>query len=67
MLRLNDNCVSSIEFSAAINQLTKNLACEWAIDNIRSNCVVPWATRTPLVEHVIFLLPNFLIWLIEST
>nr|KYP40455.1 Tropinone reductase isogeny [Cajanus cajan] len=40
-------------FSAAINQLTKNLACEWAKDNIRSNCVVPWATRTPLVQHVI--------------
>lgn len=37
---------------AAINQLTKNLACEWAIDNIRSNCVAPWATRTPLVEHL---------------
>ncbi|XP_014496120.1 tropinone reductase homolog At5g06060 [Vigna radiata var. radiata] len=38
---------------AAINQLTKNLACEWAKDNIRSNCVVPWATRTPLVEHLL--------------
>ncbi|RYR65461.1 hypothetical protein Ahy_A03g011400 [Arachis hypogaea] len=37
---------------AAINQLTKNLACEWAKDNIRSNCVVPWATRTPLVEYL---------------
>ncbi|CAL5203146.1 unnamed protein product [Lathyrus oleraceus] len=37
---------------AAINQFTKNLACEWAKDNIRSNCVVPWATRTPLVEHL---------------
>ncbi|XP_019418078.1 PREDICTED: tropinone reductase homolog At5g06060-like isoform X1 [Lupinus angustifolius] len=37
---------------AAINQLTKNLACEWAKNNIRSNCVVPWATRTPLVEHL---------------
>ncbi|XP_014625927.3 tropinone reductase homolog At5g06060 [Glycine max] len=37
---------------AAINQLSKNLACEWANDNIRSNCVVPWATRTPLVEHL---------------
>ncbi|XP_028214129.1 tropinone reductase homolog At5g06060-like isoform X2 [Glycine soja] len=36
----------------AINQLSKNLACEWANDNIRSNCVVPWATRTPLVEHL---------------
>ncbi|KAL9332552.1 hypothetical protein ACSQ67_002162 [Phaseolus vulgaris] len=38
---------------AAINQLTKNLACEWAKDNIRSNCVVPWATRTSLVEHLL--------------
>ncbi|WVZ04607.1 hypothetical protein V8G54_017953 [Vigna mungo] len=38
---------------AAINQLTKNLACEWAKDNIRSNCVVPWVTRTPLVEHLL--------------
>ncbi|KAL9332553.1 hypothetical protein ACSQ67_002163 [Phaseolus vulgaris] len=41
---------------AAINQLTKNLACEWAKDNIRSNCVVPWTTRTPLVEHNIYLI-----------
>ncbi|XP_028792716.1 tropinone reductase homolog At5g06060 [Neltuma alba] len=38
---------------AAINQLTKNLACEWAKDNIRSNCVSPWCTKTPLVAHLI--------------
>ncbi|KAJ7960154.1 Tropinone reductase-like protein [Quillaja saponaria] len=38
---------------AAINQLTKNLACEWAKDNIRSNCVAPGCTRTPLVEHLL--------------
>ncbi|EXB65288.1 Tropinone reductase-like protein [Morus notabilis] len=38
---------------AAINQLTKNLACEWAKDNIRSNCVAPWYTRTSLVEHLL--------------
>jgi len=38
--------------SAAINQLTKNLACEWAKDNIRSNCVAPWYTKTSLVEQV---------------
>ncbi|KAL6978024.1 tropinone reductase I, partial [Sarracenia purpurea var. burkii] len=25
----------------AMNQLTKNLACEWAKDNIRCNCVAP--------------------------
>ncbi|XP_018830556.1 tropinone reductase homolog At5g06060-like [Juglans regia] len=34
----------------AMNQLTKNLACEWAKDNIRTNCVAPWFTTTPLVE-----------------
>ncbi|KAJ0021739.1 hypothetical protein Pint_32741 [Pistacia integerrima] len=26
----------------AINQLTRNLACEWAKDNIRCNAVAPW-------------------------
>ncbi|PWA99501.1 tropinone reductase [Artemisia annua] len=35
----------------AINQLTKNLACEWAKDQIRTNGVAPWITRTPLVEQ----------------
>ncbi|XP_061368451.1 tropinone reductase homolog At2g29340-like [Gastrolobium bilobum] len=34
----------------AINQLTKNLACEWAKDNIRTNCVAPGPIRTPLGE-----------------
>ncbi|PNY01382.1 tropinone reductase-like protein [Trifolium pratense] len=34
----------------AINQLTKNLACEWAKDNIRTNCVAPGPIRTPLAE-----------------
>ncbi|TKY47465.1 Tropinone reductase-like [Spatholobus suberectus] len=38
---------------AAINQLTKYMACEWAKDNIRSNCVVPATTNTPLVEHLL--------------
>ncbi|CAA3006812.1 tropinone reductase homolog At5g06060-like [Olea europaea subsp. europaea] len=37
----------------AINQLTKNLACEWAKDGIRVNCVAPWLIRTSLVEHLI--------------
>ncbi|CAH9130571.1 unnamed protein product [Cuscuta epithymum] len=31
---------------AAINQLTKNMACEWAKDGIRVNSVSPWAVRT---------------------
>ncbi|KAL1365314.1 hypothetical protein HN51_013365 [Arachis hypogaea] len=38
---------------AAINQLTKNLACEWAKDSIRTNCVAPWYTKTSLVEHLL--------------
>nr|KAJ0206410.1 hypothetical protein LSAT_V11C500260850 [Lactuca sativa] len=40
---------------AALNQLTKNLACEWVNDNIRTNCVAPWFTKTSLIEEVIFL------------
>ncbi|GAA0141166.1 hypothetical protein Leryth_015087 [Lithospermum erythrorhizon] len=37
----------------AMNQLTRNLACEWAKDNIRVNSVAPWYIRTPLAEHVL--------------
>ncbi|XP_039142128.1 tropinone reductase homolog At2g29170-like isoform X2 [Dioscorea cayenensis subsp. rotundata] len=32
----------------AINQLMKNLACEWAKDNIRCNCIAPGHINTPL-------------------
>ncbi|CAI0471631.1 unnamed protein product [Linum tenue] len=35
---------------AGINQLTKNLACEWAKDNIRTNSVAPGGTNTPLTK-----------------
>ncbi|MGD2126406.1 MAG: SDR family oxidoreductase [Desulfobacteraceae bacterium] len=38
---------------AAIYQLTKNLAVEWAKDGIRVNAVAPWYTRTPLVERLL--------------
>ncbi|KAK3422510.1 tropinone reductase homolog At5g06060 [Eucalyptus grandis] len=37
----------------AINQITKNLACEWAKDNIRSNSIAPWYTRTSFVENLL--------------
>ncbi|KAK7387405.1 hypothetical protein VNO78_28189 [Psophocarpus tetragonolobus] len=38
---------------AAMDQLTKYLACEWAKDNIRSNSVAPWYTITSLVEPLL--------------
>ncbi|KAL3850641.1 hypothetical protein ACJIZ3_012523 [Penstemon smallii] len=37
----------------AINQLTRNLACEWAKDNIRINAVAPWYIKTSMVEQVL--------------
>ncbi|KAK3409946.1 tropinone reductase homolog At2g30670 [Eucalyptus grandis] len=37
----------------AMNQLTKNLACEWAKDNIRSNSVAPYFILTPLTEPLL--------------
>ncbi|KAJ6851012.1 tropinone reductase-like protein-like [Iris pallida] len=37
----------------AMNQLTKNLACEWAKDGIRTNCIAPGAIRTPLIQPLL--------------
>lgn len=38
---------------AALVQLTRNLACEWANDQIRVNAVAPWYINTPLAAQVI--------------
>lgn len=38
---------------AALVQLTKNLAVEWAEDDIRVNSVAPWYTQTPLVKSLL--------------
>lgn len=38
---------------AAIAQLTKSLACEWAALGIRVNCVAPWMTMTPLLREAV--------------
>ncbi|XP_013614185.1 PREDICTED: tropinone reductase homolog At2g29310-like isoform X2 [Brassica oleracea var. oleracea] len=34
----------------ALNQLARNLACEWAKDGIRANAVAPNAIKTPLSQ-----------------
>lgn len=38
---------------AALIQLTKNLAAEWALDDIRVNAVAPWYIETPLAQTVL--------------
>ncbi|GAB3814341.1 hypothetical protein GCM10028895_07360 [Pontibacter rugosus] len=38
---------------AALTQLTRNLAVEWAKDNIRVNAVAPWYISTPLAQTVL--------------
>uniref|UniRef100_A0A1J3IQ77 Tropinone reductase-like protein n=1 Tax=Noccaea caerulescens TaxID=107243 RepID=A0A1J3IQ77_NOCCA len=36
----------------AMNQLARNLACEWASDGIRANAVAPGVIATPLADSV---------------
>lgn len=38
---------------AGLIQLTKNLAVEWAEQNIRVNAVAPWYIKTPLTEKLL--------------
>ncbi len=38
---------------AALDQLTRYLAVEWAADHIRVNAVDPWYTATPLAQQVL--------------
>ena len=43
---------------AAVTQLTRYLAVEWAKDNIRVNAVAPWYIKTPLTEPVLSVKEN---------
>lgn len=38
---------------AAMLQMTRSLAVEWAAERVRVNAVAPWYIRTPLVEPVL--------------
>ena len=38
---------------AAMDQMSRNLAVEWAPDNIRVNSIAPWYIRTPLAAEVL--------------
>ncbi len=38
---------------AAMHQMTKNLAVEWAPFSIRVNAIAPWYIQTPLAEQVL--------------
>ncbi|XP_010542622.1 PREDICTED: tropinone reductase homolog At1g07440-like [Tarenaya hassleriana] len=44
----------------AINQLARNLACEWASDDIRVNSVAPGFIATPMAETAVLGDDNFL-------
>ena len=51
---------------AAISQMTRTMAGEWAPDGIRVNTVAPWYIRTPLTEGVLAN-PEFLAAVVART
>merc|ERR1711874_770098 len=52
---------------AAVNHLSKALACEWGRHGIRVNAVAPWMTRTPMLQDAIKNDPSALEPVYEAT
>jgi NAD(P)-dependent dehydrogenase (short-subunit alcohol dehydrogenase family) len=50
---------------AALAQLSKTLAVEWARDNIQVNCLAPGFIKTPLTEKGLFGDPKITNWIIQ--
>lgn len=48
-----DNLALYSAAKGALNQLTRNLACEWAKDNIRTNSIAPGFIKTSMVQSVL--------------
>ena len=46
-------CVSYAASKGAVNQLTQNIAVQYADKGIRANCVLPGLMHTPLIEHYV--------------
>ena len=52
---------------AAMAHMSEALACEWACEGIRVNCVCPWMARTRRLEAAVAKAPSQLDEVTEAT